>query len=136
MRAALIADGLVHNVVEYDPEADYDAGDGVAIEVLPESSRVGPGWRWSEAEGYREPPARTLTANPLAVPADGATTATVTYRNTYDDAPVAITFDANGATTEVDLTDGVAHLDVTAAQPGPVVIACDGLSVTISAEEV
>lgn len=46
MRAAVVdGDGLVVNVIEYDPEADYDPGEGLTVRELPDDSPVGIGHR-------------------------------------------------------------------------------------------
>lgn len=85
---------------------------------------------------YRvEPRPPHLTASNFEIIADGADFTTVAYIDANLGAPDEATFDVNGATTTVALADGVAEVEVTAAAPGPVVVAVGDLSVTITAEE-
>lgn len=44
MRAALLRDNVVQNVIRYDPEANFDPGEGTTLVTLPEGSPVGIGW--------------------------------------------------------------------------------------------
>lgn len=132
MKRAALHDGTtVRNVIVYDPTGDYTPADGLTLVELADDDAVGPGWDVTPAGGFAPPP--SLTADPSTIPADGATTSTVTYTNHGTSAPATVTFDVNGATTDVPLTSGVAAIDVTAATPGPVVVTCAGLTATITA---
>lgn len=136
MRAALIADhgATVENVVEYDPEAEYDPVEGYTLDTLPDGSPVGPGWRWDAERGYSSPPMRHLWCDRRELIADGADTVTVVYTDTHDDAPASVVFDVNGEPVEVQLTAaGNAHLDVAADEPGEIVVAVGGLSLVLTA---
>lgn len=69
-------------------------------------------------------PVETLTADPLT--AAPAAEVLITYRNTHDDAPAAITFTANGAQAgPVALDGGVAELVVTMPAQGDVTVTID-----------
>lgn len=123
MRAALRdADGLVVNVIVYDPEADYEPPWGLTLDPLPDGSPVSIGWRHLDGE-YTPPPTESLGVAPLEVPVGEV--ATATYTNTFPEAPASVVFTVNGVTAEVALTDGIAELDVTVAEAGPVTISVD-----------
>lgn len=125
--------------------APYEITDAIGFAV---------GWNWRDSDGAGEllvfadpgdfdaghvlelafPP--HLSVSRATIPADGASAAVVTYTNTRNDAPAEITFDVNGAAVTEALLDGTASIEVTAAAPGPIVISCEGLEVTVQAEEV
>ena len=134
MRAALLLDDNVVNVIEYKPEVDYDP---TPYELVPieEGTVIGPGWT-RQNESFSPPSVHDLFGNPLEIPSDGETPAIVTYVNTTPTAPSEVEFDVNGVTTAVILDDGVAQLEVTASQPDTVIITCDGLKLYITAVEV
>lgn len=132
MRAALHNDSEVVNVIEYDPDAAYEPPEGLTLDALRDGARVGPGWRVRGGE-YLPPPVESLTTDRDQVPADGSAAAVVTYRNTHDDAPASVTFDVNSATADEQVIDGTAAIEVVAIEPGPIVVKCEGLEVTIEA---
>ncbi len=74
-----------------------------------------------------------LTADRGAIPADGATFATVTYVTGEPDPPGTVTFAVNGAFGEVAVVDGRAELEVVAGNPGPLEVECRGLTVMLEA---
>lgn len=113
MRAALIDGEAVVNVIEYDPDADYDPGEGIVLVELADEP-VGPGWR-RRGGVFVEPPVETLEVIDGVAPL-------ATYRNTFDDAPPSVMFDVNGATATVALTDGVAELEITPPATGSVTV--------------
>lgn len=76
---------------------------------------AGIGMIWDGVEFV--PSREALSADVETIPADGTSAAAVTYRNRLDGL-AAITFDVNGAEVSVDLTDGIAVLEVTASTPG------------------
>lgn len=55
MRAALIRDGKVENVIVYDPAADFDPGEEFALVQLAEDSPVSTGWL-AEGGDFHPPP--------------------------------------------------------------------------------
>lgn len=112
MRAALIdGDGLVVNVIEYDPLGDYEPGDGLRIEYLGDEP-VGPGWSYVGSGDYSPPPSISLTAEPTSITADGVDEAVVTYSNTYRNAPSEVEFDVNGLKVSEAVVNGRAQIAV------------------------
>lgn len=81
-----------------------------------------------------EGPYPTLTVDRDSIPADGATAAVVTFESGL--APAEVSFDVNGEVVTEDVVDGTAAIEVVADIPGPVALACEGLTVTITATEV
>lgn len=77
-----------------------------------------------------------LVTDADSVLADGASVVVVTYTNYASTAPTSVTFDVNGAQATERLTDGLASVEVAAEAPGPITVTCEGLSLTITAEEV
>lgn len=55
MRAALVSNGIVENVIVYDPENHYSPADGVTLIVLEEDAVVGIGWTYS-GNAFASPP--------------------------------------------------------------------------------
>lgn len=76
-----------------------------------------------------------LEANKLSIPADGATTSTVTFSQVGPKTPAKIKFNVNNQEVEETLVNGVATVDVTSTNPGDlVVVSAVDLSVTITVE--
>lgn len=127
MRAALIDNGTVLNVIVVDPDNDYTPPDGTELVELADDVVIEPGWLVN-GTGYRRPPHRELTGGGVAISPDGVSTTVVTYTDTHDDAPDTVTFTVNGATKVVQLTAaGNAFLDVVSSTPG------DTITVTVDA---
>lgn len=122
MRAALHDGVTVVNVIEYDPQVEYTPPEGFDLVELDDTSGVGPGWRVTAA-GLAPPSFEDLSVSPVEISVGDQ--AVAAYRNTFDDAPVVVTFDVNGATVTVPLTDSIAELEITASAPGPITIAVD-----------
>lgn len=119
---------IVEDRPDFDPARSYLAGPEYNVET----SRV-------VARYTRKPLPPALVSDRNSIPADGTTAALVTYRNYAADAPTSATFTANGASVTTALTDGVATVEVTAAQAGPVDVSVDalpGFILTLNAEEV
>lgn len=139
---ALINDGVVSNTIVIDgaTAAAFRARgvwppEQVEVDITELDPRPGIGWAYDGAfHAPSSPPA--LVSDRDAIPADGATVAVVTYSNTRDDAPAEVTFTVNGTASTVTLDAGTAELDVVAVAPGQITVECDGLTVTITAEEV
>lgn len=75
----------------------------------------------------------SLYADKQSIVADDTDVATVTYLNEYADAPIEVTFDVNGATTTESVVNAKAEIQVTAANPGSIVVTCEGMTVNIEA---
>lgn len=74
-----------------------------------------------------------LTADRASIPADGITSAKVTFFQIGPKAPTQVSFNVNGLATDVALVSGVAVADVTSTNPGDtIVVAVGALSVTIT----
>jgi hypothetical protein len=134
-RVALIDKGLVANVAEFPDDWTGDVWDGhTAIIIGADDALVGPGWS-HDGSTFTPPPEHTLSVDQAVITPTGS--ALVTYRNTYDDAPVEITFDVNGATSTVALTDGTAELEITPSGTGRIVVTVDQPlpSIAITVEE-
>lgn len=132
MRAALHDGSTVVNVIEYDPEAEYEARPGLTLIELPDDSTVGPGWR-VDGDSFTAPPAQSLGADPTLI--TNAETSLVTYTDTRDDAPAQVTFTVNGAISTVALSDGIAELEVTPSAAGDIAVSVDqdvpGVTITV-----
>lgn len=55
MRAALVSNGVVENVIVYDPENHYVPADGLTLIVLEEDAVAGIGWTYS-GNAFAPPP--------------------------------------------------------------------------------
>lgn len=133
MRAALIQGDLVVNVIEYDPEAQFEPGEEIKLLELPplpadpgaissDYYPVCPGWRYRNGT-FRPPATESLSV------AEAASQVLATYRNTFDDAPTSVMFDVNGATATVAVTDGSAELAITPPATGPITVSVVGRDV-------
>lgn len=81
----------------------------------------------------------SFTVDRSVIPADGTTIAVATYFNPALNAPANVSVTANGVSVNAPLVDAYAHVDITAAQVGPIDIIVDALPevvLTIMAEEV
>ena len=122
----------VVNVIVLDDDADpaefVDAIGGGQLIPLDdhEGGAWGVGWRYVNGAPV-PPPVRELSIDRQTIPADGTTAALVTYRDTHDDAPASVTFTVNGVDQAVDVTDGVAELEVTGTVPGRIEVTVDAL---------
>lgn len=83
MRAAIVRDGLVENVVEYDPDGDWAAP--VGTDAIPlDGDRAGPGWTYDGTEftppaaAAESPPTLEQRVAALEARADRAAAANVT----------------------------------------------------------
>ena len=137
MRAALIdkETGIVRNVIEYDPASNYEPEEQFDILILDDASSVSPGWTNTDGV-FNPPPVKRLETTASEIQLGNSSVAEVKYTNTFDDAPLDVTFSVNGATATVALEAGEAALEVEALYPGDILIACDGLELTITAVEV
>ena len=108
---------------------DEDAHDLVQA-VLRNYAHVDPDTRALVIEG----PYPTLTADTAAIPTDGTTAATVTYESGR--APATVSFDVNGQVTEEATVAGTAEVEVVSSSPGIITVTCEGLTVTITVQEV
>lgn len=135
MRAALIENSVVVNLIEYDPNAVYSPGDNTALVEVSSEVFVDIGSRFIGGE-FLPPPIKILEAEPIQILADNTSASIITYTNTHDNSPTEALFDVNGALATVDLVDGSAQLEVTSSQPGDILVRCDGLEVVIAATEV
>lgn len=134
MRAALVEDGVVTNIIEYDPEAEYDPGENIqVVEIGDQHADLG----WSYANNtFAAPPTKSLTVSPDMIPADNNTPSVVTYTNTYSDAPTSVNVDINGSVTPVAVTKGIAQLEVVAPTVNQITVMVDDLTATITVTEV
>lgn len=111
-------DGNVVNTAEFADTFINGVWDGyITIDVTDAAVSIG----WTYANGvFSAPPVESLIANPNAI--TSAQTTTVTYTNTYSDAPTEAIFTVNNVTATVALTNGTAELDVTPSGVGDIVV--------------
>lgn len=125
MRAAVVNDGVVTNVILLDPDVVYEP-DGELVE-LADDSPVSPGWSCVDGE-CTPPPSRTVTL-------EGST---VTVTTTYpEDEGAEVVFTANGVSATDTVVDGAASCDVTVAETTTVEVSVAGVlagSVDITVE--
>lgn len=121
--------GTVTNVAAWDGEAEWAPPDGHT--AIPADGAAALGDYYS-GQAFHRPP--TLTAEPTTIPADSTTPSSVTYRNTRPDAPATVTFDVNGATHDIALTNSEATLEIVANTPGTITITAENLTLNITVE--
>jgi hypothetical protein len=78
-------------------------------------------------------PYPALTTDRDSIPADGQTPAVVAYVDGH--APAEVTFAVNGTTATEPVQNDRAAIEVVATAPGPVLVECQGMTVTIEATE-
>lgn len=116
---------IVEDKPSYDPERSTLTGP----EYVAETSRV-------VARYLVGPKAPALASDVQSIAADGASVAVVTYTDYSASAPFSVTFMVNGVSASESLTDGLATIEVVTSYVGPIEVGCEGLSLTITAEEV
>ena len=141
MNFAHISSDRVVNIIVADDEetAVAVAPLGVSLVVdVTDQPQVALDWLYVDGE-LKPPPMRYMNTDRHSIPADGTTAATVTYTDTYPDAPEQVVFTVNGATKTVQVTSaGNAFLDVVSSTPGDSIVvsvdALPGTSLTITVE--
>lgn len=116
-------------IVEDRPSHDPDRTVLTGPEYVAETSRV-------VARYTVSPKAPALVSDAQSIAPDGASVAVVTYSNHAPTAPFSVTFTVNGASATESLVDGFASIEIVTSHAGPIEVECDGLSLTINAEEV
>jgi hypothetical protein len=136
---ALVKDGVVGNLACADAATDGGAAwlDAIAssYDTVEDVSAVSPppqvGWLWLSAGSYLVPTV-LATSTPILA-ADGSNHATITYTDNHTPPIGWVTFDVNGATATEATASGVATVTVTASTAGPIVVTCEGMTITLEA---
>ena len=137
---AMVSGSVIESVAVVDPATpDGEAWLAIVTPLYDHVENVStltpePGIGWIRRSAGTYVPPTIFTTSTLTLAANGSNHATVTYTDNHSSPLAFVTFNVNGATATEATASGVAAITVTASAAAPIVVSCEGLTITLEAE--